>query len=240
MASNDEGRQFAIKLHRLGRTCFRKVSEKRDYQRKGHAANKAASWIYLSRLAAVREFAFMKLLFERHLLPIPEPIDYNRHCIVMELIDGRLLNHISRSELVEDAEDGAEEGGGKEIIETLYEKLMAIIIKLANEFGVVHGDYNEFNILLRNNATHDPVVIDFPQMISVSHELAQIYFDRDVACIADFFVKRFNFESDFAPAFETLAITGMRTLVVLKILTNNYHFFRTNRQRTEAARRFAR
>lgn len=211
MASNDEGRQFAIKLHRLGRTCFRKVSEKRDYQRKGHAANKAASWIYLSRLAAVREFAFMKLLFERHLLPIPEPVDYNRHCIVMELIDGRLLNHISREDLVGEAEEDA-----RTIIETLYEKLMSIIMKLANEFGVVHGDYNEFNILLRNTATRDPVVIDFPQMISVSHELGQMYFDRDVACIADFFVKRFSFESDFAPAFETLEIAGKKSFVILK------------------------
>ncbi|XP_017461907.1 PREDICTED: serine/threonine-protein kinase RIO2-like, partial [Rhagoletis zephyria] len=199
VASNDEGRLFAVKLHRLGRTCFRKVSEKRDYQRKG-ASHKAASWIYLSRLAAIREYAFMKLLHERQLLPIPEPVDYNRHAIVMELIDGRLLNHISREDLV--GEDGNEEK-----IEQLYEKLMAIIMKLANEFGVVHGDFNEFNILLRNNEGRDPVMIDFPQMVSVGHELGPTYFERDVGCIVDFFVKRFNFESDSAPAFEALEIS---------------------------------
>ena len=90
VASNDDGRQFAIKFHRLGRTCFRKVSDKRDYQKKNNN-HKSASWIYLSRLAAIREFAFMKLLYSRNLLPIPEPIDYNRHCIVMELIDGNFV-----------------------------------------------------------------------------------------------------------------------------------------------------
>ena len=43
----------------LGRTSFRKVKEKRDYHRHRHST----SWLYLSRLAATKEFAFMKVLF---------------------------------------------------------------------------------------------------------------------------------------------------------------------------------
>uniref|UniRef100_A0A7N0TQM3 non-specific serine/threonine protein kinase n=1 Tax=Kalanchoe fedtschenkoi TaxID=63787 RepID=A0A7N0TQM3_KALFE len=41
-------------------------------------------------------------------------------------------------------------------------------------------------------------MIDFPQMVSVSHRNAQMYFDRDVECIFKFFRKRFNtnFEED--------------------------------------------
>lgn len=35
-------------------------------------------------------------------------------------------------------------------------------------------------------------MIDFPQMVSVSHRNAQMYFDRDVECIFKFFRKRFN------------------------------------------------
>lgn len=99
VASNDEGRQFAIKFHRLGRTCFRKVSEKRDYQKRSQN-HKTASWIYLSRLAALKEFAFMKLLYNRRLLPIPEPVDYNRHCIVMELIDGMFIVQKSHNKVM--------------------------------------------------------------------------------------------------------------------------------------------
>ncbi len=57
MVANAEGEQFALKLHRLGRTSFRKLKEKRDYH--GHRRN--TSWIYLSRLSAMREFANMKV-----------------------------------------------------------------------------------------------------------------------------------------------------------------------------------
>ncbi|KAG0464556.1 hypothetical protein HPP92_020625 [Vanilla planifolia] len=35
-------------------------------------------------------------------------------------------------------------------------------------------------------------MIDFPQMVSVSHQNAQMYFDRDVECIFKFFRKRFH------------------------------------------------
>ena len=46
----------ASAVGRLGRTCFRKVTEKRDYLKH----RKHASWLYLARLAALKEFAFMK------------------------------------------------------------------------------------------------------------------------------------------------------------------------------------
>ena len=90
---------------------------------------------------------------------------------------------------------------------------MSIIIKLANEFGVVHGDFNEFNILIKNDGTFEPVMIDFPQMISVGHELAAEYFERDVNCTVDFFGKRFSYESDYIPCFEQLEIQGNEIIV---------------------------
>lgn len=55
--TNDESEVFALKLHRLGRTSFRDVKSKRDY-----LGNRSSySWLYLSRLAALKEFAFMKV-----------------------------------------------------------------------------------------------------------------------------------------------------------------------------------
>jgi len=36
---------------------FRAIKSKRDYLRKGQSA----SWMYMSRLAAIKEFAFMKV-----------------------------------------------------------------------------------------------------------------------------------------------------------------------------------
>lgn len=47
--------------------------QKRDYLQH----RKSASWLYMSRLAALREFVFMKVLHE-HGFPTPTPIDHNR------------------------------------------------------------------------------------------------------------------------------------------------------------------
>lgn len=187
VGGDPDGKAYAVKLHRLGRTCFRTVSTKRDYQKNGHKTN----WIYLSRLAAKRELAFMKLLYDNQ-VPIPEPIDCNRHCLVMELIDGTLMNHLTREDIP-----------NRDDVEALYDKLMNMIIRLANDFGVIHGDFNEFNLLLKTD-TFDPILIDFPQMISIYHSSAQTYFDRDVRCVVDFFAKRFGYESDFIPCFEVI------------------------------------
>ncbi|MFS8011443.1 putative non-specific serine/threonine protein kinase [Helianthus anomalus] len=53
----EDGTIMAMKLHRLCRTSFRTVKSKRDYLK--HRSS--FSWLYLSRLAALKEFAFMKL-----------------------------------------------------------------------------------------------------------------------------------------------------------------------------------
>lgn len=54
--------------------------------------------------------------------------------------------------------------------EELFDKLMSLVVKLG-EHGLIHCDFNEFNILL--NEKDEPTVIDFPQMISTSHQNAQ-------------------------------------------------------------------
>jgi RIO kinase 2 len=53
----------------------------------------------------------------------------------------------------------------------LYSKLMNIIVDFALA-GLIHGDFNEFNILVKRK-TYEPVIIDFPQMVSVRHENAE-------------------------------------------------------------------
>lgn len=55
--AREDGTVLAMKLHRLGRTSFRAVKSKRDYLRHRNSYN----WLYLSRLAALKEFAFMKV-----------------------------------------------------------------------------------------------------------------------------------------------------------------------------------
>ncbi|KAL5967077.1 Serine/threonine-protein kinase RIO2 [Taenia solium] len=52
-----KGDYIVIKFHRLGRTSFRKVREKREY----HQHRNTCSWLYLDRLAARREFEMMQV-----------------------------------------------------------------------------------------------------------------------------------------------------------------------------------
>ncbi|WFC93614.1 non-specific serine/threonine protein kinase [Malassezia brasiliensis] len=258
IVANEEGETRVLKLHRLGRISFRKIKEKRDYM----GNRKSASWMYMSRLAAEKEFEFMKVLYE-HQFPVPLPIDQARHTLVMSYIDAYPLRQIS--------------GMPFDQVAKLYAALMALIVRLAKA-GLIHGDFNEFNLLIRevqeeseyehedpetqalaeeepeepiNNATdtpgvtveqgkgfervvlaegHDapeeasesegeeddddemitfedgvhvePILIDFPQMVSIEHPNAEYYFTRDVDCVRRFFKKRFRFEPEEYPTFD--------------------------------------
>ncbi|XP_021077101.1 serine/threonine-protein kinase RIO2 [Mus pahari] len=184
IVANEEGQQFALKLHRLGRTSFRNLKNKRDYHKHRHNV----SWLYLSRLSAMKEFAYMKALYERK-FPVPKPIDYNRHAVIMELINGYPLCQIRR------VEDPA----------SVYDEAMELIVKLGNH-GLIHGDFNEFNLMLDKD--DHITMIDFPQMVSTSHPNAEWYFDRDVKCIREFFMKRFSYESELYPTFSDIRREG--------------------------------
>ena len=56
-------------------------------------------------------------------------------------------------------------------MESLYDELMDLIVRLGNH-GVIHGDFNEFNLMITNEGK--PVIIDFPQMMSTSHFNAEM------------------------------------------------------------------
>lgn len=164
----EDGTVLAMKLHRLGRVSFRAVKSKRDYLRHRSSFN----WLYLSRLAALKEFAFMKAL-EEHGFPVPQAVDCNRHCVIMSLVPGYPLVQV------------------RELLnpDVVFETIIAAVIRLA-EHGLIHCDFNEFNIMIDDD--EKVTIIDFPQMVSVSHPNAQMYFDRDVECIYKFFAKRYN------------------------------------------------
>ncbi|XP_022923287.1 serine/threonine-protein kinase rio2 isoform X1 [Cucurbita moschata] len=166
--AKEDGTVLAMKLHRLGRISFRSVKSKRDYLRHRSSYN----WLYLSRLAAVKEFAFMKAL-EEHGFPVPNAVDSNRHCVIMSLVEGYPLVQVKQLQNPD----------------VVFETIIGLVVRLA-EHGLIHCDFNEFNIMI--NDDEKVTMIDFPQMVSVSHRNAQMYFDRDVECVFKFFRKRFN------------------------------------------------
>ncbi|KAF6015023.1 Serine kinase [Brettanomyces bruxellensis] len=172
-----DGEARVLKIHRLGRVSFRSVKNKRDYLRN----KQAQSWMYLSRLAAEREWDFMNILHSNG-FSVPTPYDYSRHCVLMERVKGFTMKILRECKSYR----------------KLYSQLMCFIVKLANS-GLIHGDFNEYNIMIKEDGTFDPqtelafVVIDFPQCISIEHPDAEFYFQRDVDCIRRFFRRRFKY-----------------------------------------------
>lgn len=160
---------MVLKLTRLGRNSFRSVKKNREYIQ--HRTN--YNWLYLSRLSSVREFLFMQMLYQEG-FPTPKPIDTNRHAILMSLVDGDTLCHIQR--MTSQAEIGQ-----------LFQKTLDTLVRFAQN-GLIHGDYNEFNLMVDSSGTK-LTVIDFPQCISSNHPNASAYFNRDVECLYTYFHK---------------------------------------------------
>ncbi|OAG29566.1 RIO kinase 2 [Nematocida displodere] len=155
---------ICVKIHRLGRICFRTVKNNRDY----HQNRKYTSWMYLSRLSAEKEFEHMQIL--QKTVPMPLPIAQNRHVVIME----HLTNYTALSKVLKST-----------LPKGLKPTLLGIMEDI-KELGYIHGDYNEFNIMLRNDGKKVKI-IDFPQMIPTTDHKAQEYYQRDRECIETYF-----------------------------------------------------
>ena len=180
--------QLILKIHRLGRVSFRTLKTNRAYVSATHKPQSFQSWLHISRLSATKEYLFQSALYAAG-FPVPQPIAQNRHTVLMQLVDAPRLQQVKS---IGD--------NSIEAVSALYAELMSLIVRLAS-VGVIHGDFNEFNILIheskddqRENIT--PILIDFPQLLSTSHPNAASYFARDVTCIKTFFRRRFGFTSD--------------------------------------------
>lgn len=170
-AMDAEGNEIVIKIHRLGRTSFRSVRKNRDYM-----LNRAkASWLYMSRLAAIKEYAFMQALHE-HGFPVPLPIDQSRHVVVMSRVDGFPMAQIKAGKM-----EGAE---------AVFNDCLAILKRLT-QYGLVHCDFNEFNLMVSEVGV--VTLIDFPQMVSTAHPNAKDLFDRDMNCLIKFFGMKMHY-----------------------------------------------
>ncbi|GFE53527.1 RIO1 family protein [Babesia ovis] len=178
LCTDTDGNLLVLKLHRLGRVSFRAVKHKRDYMGK----RKHASWMYLSQLAAKKEYSYLSALWDEN-FPVPQPLDINRHVIAMKYVDGIPLCQV------------------REIANPrrVLNMLMRLIVRLAR-VGIIHGDFNGFNLMISEDG-ESVTVIDFPQVVSVTHQDAEFYFDRDVECIREMFRKKFKLEVFEYPRF---------------------------------------
>ena len=167
-----DGREAVLKFHKHGRTCFTRGKRYREYLADKHHI----SWLYVSRLTAEREFEILNELFPT--VKVPEPIEWNRHAIIMGKVTGDELKRIDLSEFMSIEE-----------IRDLFWKIIEEV-KKAYQIGYIHGDLSEFNILFDGE---DFVIIDWPQAVSTCHPEAEFYLKRDIWNVIRYF-KRYKID----------------------------------------------
>lgn len=160
----------AVKFHRLGRTSFRDTRRKREYI----ANRKHMSWLYQSRLAAENEYKALQAVYEGG-VSSPEPFTHNRHCIVMQIIEGIQLNEVIELD---------------QPIEYLNDILKNV--RKALKVGVIHSDLSEYNVLITREGKI--WLIDWPQYVTLDHPNGLEFLERDIENIVYFFQRKHHVE----------------------------------------------
>ncbi|MFD1644489.1 serine/threonine-protein kinase RIO2 [Haloarchaeobius litoreus] len=159
-------RPMALKYHREGFTNFRQVMKERDYT----SDREHVSWLYTARKAAEREYERLEELYPD--VSVPQPIDQNRHAIVMEKMEGVEL---SRAKL-----DDAQVVGVLDLV-------LAEMAEAYRE-GFVHADMSEYNVFVDESGV---TVFDWPQAVESDHENAAEFLARDVRNIVGYFARKY-------------------------------------------------
>ncbi|WP_255193895.1 serine/threonine-protein kinase RIO2 [Natronobeatus ordinarius] len=157
---------LALKYHREGYTNFREVHKERDYT----SEKRHVSWMYTARKAAEREHEILEALYPD--VAVPQPIDQNRHAIVMEKMDGVEL---SRTKLEDEQIVG--------VLELLLRELTR-----AYEEGYVHADMSEYNVFVSEAGI---TIFDWPQAVPTDHENAVEFLRRDVTNLVGYFRRKY-------------------------------------------------
>lgn len=184
------GERVAVKFNRIGRTSFTRIKlYRRDFMDKRHI-----SWLYISRLVAQREYEALQLLSP--VAKVPRPIGWNRHAIVMEFINGVELADLREGEL------SREEAGN--ILDTVLDEYERIV-----EFGIVHSDMSEFNIVIREDG--DILIIDWPQYLLTAYPESIEYLKRDITVLLNSFRRRWRVEKDFNEVWDRFYSAWMKS-----------------------------
>jgi RIO kinase 2 len=157
---------LALKYHREGYTDFREVNREREYT----ADREHVSWMYTARKAAEREYDALEQLYPD--VSVPQPIDQNRHALIMERIDGVELG---RAKLEDDQVVG--------VLDLVVEEMAA-----AADAGYVHADMSEYNVFVNSDGV---TVFDWPQAVATDHENAHELLARDTENIVGYFQRKY-------------------------------------------------
>jgi RIO kinase 2 len=157
---------LALKFHREGFANFREVHRGRDYT----ADREHVSWLYTQRKAAEREFEVLETLYPD--VAVPQPIDHNRHAIVMEKVPGVEL---AKAKLEPEQVVG--------VLELVLRELQSAV-----SAGYVHADISEYNVFVAESGI---TLFDWPQAVPTDHENSEEFLARDVENIVRYFERKY-------------------------------------------------
>ena len=157
---------LALKFHREGYTGFREVNREREYT----ADHEHVSWMYTARKAAEREYETLEALYPD--VSVPQPVDHNRHAVIMERLDGVELDRAK----LEDQQVIA-------ILDLILDEVAA-----AYEAGYVHADMSEYNIFVDSAGV---TVFDWPQAVPTDHKNSTDLLRRDIENTVGYFQRKY-------------------------------------------------
>lgn len=152
-------KNVAIKAHRLGRSSFNKIEERN--------LNGEDNWFSANKESAYNESRYLQLFSK---LSVPKYYCYCKHMVVMELLD----DYDPLYKVIVDEPE-------------IVSKKMLCFLKEMWDMGYAHGDFNEFNVMVKGSEIK---IIDFPQCVPTSDEKAVFYLKRDIECVQKYFWKK--------------------------------------------------
>ncbi len=170
---DDNGNIFALKIYRIGRTSFKSIKRLRSFL----GNRKHASWLYVNRLAAKKEYDALNKIYELK-LDTPKPIGFNRHIIVMSYLRGKELAYHSKI---------------KNPIK-MFNKIIKQVKIIYQKAKMIHGDLGEFNIVVDHK--DNILIIDWLQWVPSDHPNANSLLERDIRNVCNFFQKKYHIESN--------------------------------------------
>ena len=172
-------RPVAIKFHREGRSSFKQVKRSRQHLTDIETEN--FSWLYAAMLAAKREYEALEKLFPA--VKVPEPIDYNRHAVVMSVVSGV---EMAKASLIDP--------------EWYLDRTMEEV-RNAYGVGMIHSDLSEYNVMVRDDGI---TIIDWPQYVAVGTKTADEMLARDVGNILTYFERKYRIKRDLDATIKTI------------------------------------
>jgi len=169
-----DGAKLAVKFNRLGRTSFTRVRRLRPYER-------LHDWMFVSRLAAEREFEALRVLHPK--VSVPKPIALDRHVLVMGFFEGVELASIASIDKP------------RLVLEDVLEN-----IKLARSLGIIHADLSEHNVLIKPDG--EVLLIDWPQWVPTAHPNSAELLGRDLSNVLAYFGRKFGLRRSLARVLE--------------------------------------